>query len=72
MKKVMIVLLSIMTAGLFAGGYYPSYGPGEQCSPIGSTTKSFILFDSITLNGQSLDNGTETGSIGNDPTGYCD
>ena len=59
MKKVMIVLLSIMTAGLFAGGYSSSYGPGDQCKPVNSTLKSFILFDSITLNGESIDNGTE-------------
>jgi len=72
MKKVMILLLSVMTTGLFAGGYSPSYGPGDQCNPIGSTTKTFVLFDSITLNGQSVDNGTAAGNIGNEPTGYCD
>ena len=63
MKRLLLLLFT----GLFAGGYFPSYGPGNQWETIGSTTQGFFIFDSITLNGETVDNGDEGG--GNSPNG---
>lgn len=62
----------LMTTGLFAGGYYPDYGPGDQWNPLGSTGQAFIIFDSITLNGEAVDSGDEGGATGSCDSGDCD
>ena len=72
MKKVMILLLTLMTTNIFAGGYYPDYGPGDQWNPLGSTGQAFIIFDSITLNGEAVDSGEEGGATGACDSGDCD
>jgi hypothetical protein len=72
MKKVMILVVGIMTTGLFAGGYYPDSGPGEQWMPTGSTQQAFIIFDSVTLNGGAVDSGDEGGATGTCDSGDCD
>jgi hypothetical protein len=72
MKKVMILLLSILTTGLFAGGYSPDYGPGDQWLPTGSTQQAFIIFDGITLNGDAVDSGAQGGATGACDSGDCD
>ena len=72
MKKVMILLVGLMITSMYAGGYYPSYGPGEQWSPSVSTSQAFILFDDITLNGAAVDAGAEGGGTGTCDTEDCD
>ena len=72
MKKVMILLLTLMTTNMFAGGYYPDYGPEDQWNPLGSTGQAFIIFDSITLNGEAVDSGDEGGATGTCDSGDCD
>jgi len=72
MKKVMVLLTGLMMTVMYAGGYYPSYGPGEQWSPSVSTSQGFILFDSISLNGGSVDAGQEGGGTGTCDTEDCD
>ena len=68
----MMMLVGLMTTGLFAGGYYPDYGPGEQWNPLGSTGQAFIIFDSVTMNGEAVDSGDEGGSTGTCDSGDCD
>jgi hypothetical protein len=72
MKKVMILLLSVMTAGLFAGGYSPDHGPGDQWLPTGSTQQAFIILDGVTLNGEDVDSGDQGGATGTCDSGDCD
>ncbi|MAJ43544.1 MAG: hypothetical protein CMF96_02210 [Candidatus Marinimicrobia bacterium] len=72
MKNVMILLLSILTTGLFAGGYSPEHGPGDQWLPTGSTQQAFIIFDEITLNGDAVDSGEQGGATGVCDSGECD
>ena len=47
MKKVMMLLTGLMVTMVYAGGYYPSYGPGEQWSPSVSNSQGFIIFDDV-------------------------
>ena len=72
MKKVMVLLVGLMMTSMYAGGYYPSYGPGEQWSTSVSTSQAFILFDDITLNGAAVDAGAEGGGTGTCDTEDCD
>jgi len=72
MKKVMVLLVGLMMTSMYAGGYYPSYGPGEQWSPSVSTSQAFILFDDITFNGSAVDAGVEGGGTGACDTEDCD
>jgi len=48
-------------------GYFPNYGPECQWSTAVSTTQAYIIFDSILLNGESVENGVENGTT----TGGC-
>jgi len=72
MKKVIILLTGLMMTAVYAGGYYPSYGPGEQWDPSASTLSGFVLFNDISLNGSAVSNGTEGGATGECDTGDCD
>jgi len=72
MKKVMILLVGLVTTGLFAGGYSPSYGPGEEWNPVGSTQQAFVIIDNVTLNGGPIDHGQAGGSTGECADEDCD
>ena len=63
MKRLLLVLFF---TELFAT-YYPSYGPEDQWTAIGTTSNGFITFQSITLNGIGIDNGIDDGT----PIGSC-
>lgn len=53
-------------------GVYPGYGPSCLWNPIGSTVQSFIIFDEITFNGESISHGQEGGPNGQCLDGNCD
>jgi hypothetical protein len=72
MKKVMILLVGLMMTLMYAGGYYPSYGPGNQWSPVVSTGNGFILVDAITIDGVDVVHGTADGTTGACPAEDCD
>ena len=72
MKKVMILLVGLMITSMYAGGYYPSYGPGEQWSPSVSTASGLVIFEDITINGLPVDGGQEGGSTGTCDAENCD
>jgi len=72
MKKVIVLLVGLMMTLMYAGGYYPSYGPGEQWSPTGSTQQAFITFNNVSINGADVVHGTEGGATGECDTGDCD
>jgi hypothetical protein len=72
MKKVIVLLVGLMMTTVYAGGYYPSYGPGEQWSPSVSTAGGFIIFDGINFEGSPVDAGSAGGTTGACDTEDCD
>ncbi|MAJ44362.1 MAG: hypothetical protein CMF96_06415 [Candidatus Marinimicrobia bacterium] len=67
--KIQIILF----INIILGGFHPEYGPGSQWNTTTSTIHSFIIFESITLNGSIINSGFDNGfSMGGCETENCD